>query len=146
MPSDGTWLECNGQSTTNYPALATIVGSNVPNYCGMFLRGYGHQTFSQNNGSLYGITSTSYSSGQLGALQGDSIRNITGSLSGYDFQGDGTPYSGGALKMEESTAGYSGIGYGGGERLYTFDASRITPTTNEVRPVNIAVRYLIKAQ
>ena len=26
------WLLCNGQSTSGYAALASIVGSNVPNY------------------------------------------------------------------------------------------------------------------
>ena len=47
------WLECNGQSfdTSKYPELYKILGSNkVPNYQGMFLRGYGSQTVNQYEG------------------------------------------------------------------------------------------------
>jgi hypothetical protein len=33
------WLICNGQSTANYPALAAIYGSNVPDLRGEFVRG-----------------------------------------------------------------------------------------------------------
>lgn len=35
----GTWLLCNGQSCTGYPALVAIVGSTVPNLHGRFLEG-----------------------------------------------------------------------------------------------------------
>ena len=34
------WLECNGQSTSGYPALAALVGSNVPDLRGEFIRGW----------------------------------------------------------------------------------------------------------
>jgi microcystin-dependent protein len=34
------WLECNGQSTAGYPALAAIYGSNVPDLRGEFIRGW----------------------------------------------------------------------------------------------------------
>lgn len=46
-PSDrDNWLECNGQSISSavYPELVAVVGGNVPNYQGVFLRGYGGQT------------------------------------------------------------------------------------------------------
>jgi len=32
------WLECNGQSTAAYPQLAAIVGANVPDLRGQFIR------------------------------------------------------------------------------------------------------------
>ena len=35
------WLECNGQSTTGYTALAALVGANVPDLRGYFVRGSG---------------------------------------------------------------------------------------------------------
>lgn len=38
-PPDG-WLVCNGQSTAHYPQLASIVGSNVPDLRGEFIRGW----------------------------------------------------------------------------------------------------------
>ena len=41
MPPDG-FIECNGQSTTPYPALAILVGSNVPDLRGEFIRGWDH--------------------------------------------------------------------------------------------------------
>jgi len=34
------WLECNGQSTSGYTALAAIVGANVPDLRGEFVRGF----------------------------------------------------------------------------------------------------------
>jgi len=34
------WLECNGQSTSGYAALAAVVGSNVPDLRGEFVRGF----------------------------------------------------------------------------------------------------------
>lgn len=34
------WLECNGQSTAGYPALAAIIGSNVPDLKGRCVVGY----------------------------------------------------------------------------------------------------------
>ena len=46
-PSDrDNWLECNGQSISSavYPELVALIGWNVPNYQGVFLRGYGGQT------------------------------------------------------------------------------------------------------
>ena len=133
MPQVGVWLECNGQSTSGYPALAAIVGSNVPDYRGMFLRGYGSQG--------------GYSSGSVGALQGDAIRNITGVVSGI-YQVAFNNFSGAFCdigtrdsridKVPTNPTGYTDdIG---------FDASRVVPTANENRPVNKAVLYIIKAQ
>lgn len=36
------YLECNGQSTTSYAALAAVVGANVPDLRGEFVRGWDH--------------------------------------------------------------------------------------------------------
>ena len=36
------WLECNGQSTTQYPTLNTLIGATVPDLRGEFIRGYDH--------------------------------------------------------------------------------------------------------
>lgn len=80
---DSSWLECNGQTIPNgieYEEIKRIYGTNLPDYRGVFLRGHGSVTHMQNNGSTIGNTSTTYSSGVIGALQGDSIRNITGSF------------------------------------------------------------------
>ena len=146
-PSDrDNWLECNGQSISSavYPELVGVIGWNIPNYQGVFLRGYGGQT-------SYHYGAVGHWSAGLGELQGDTIRNITGDIEsvlnrgGY-HSGSGV-YSGFV----------SGVDYlfttelGGGEgsefigRVH-FDASRVAPVAQEIRPVNRAVRYLIKAK
>ena len=40
-PATGGWLLCNGQSTASYPALAAVVGANVPDLMGRTPVGYG---------------------------------------------------------------------------------------------------------
>lgn len=136
MPAQGTWLECNGQSTAAYPALASIVGANVPDYRGIFLRGLGSQTSNHYN-------TVTHSSAGLGVLQGDAIRNI----SGY-FGGQFTFFNGAMYQLavsfwnRGSTPSNQAIWFEGN---LGFDASRVVPTAEENRPINRAVRYLIKA-
>ena len=138
------WLECNGQSITKaaYPELFALMGGLVPDLRGLFLRGYGSQSHVQNNGSTVGVTSTTHASGALGQVQGDAIRNITGTFgsddqasahsSGVFFKG-GFSHTGGA---ENDPSGY----------YVKFDISRQVPTASENRPVNWAVRYLVRAR
>ena len=146
-PSDAhKWLECNGQSITDskYQELRTLLGSNnVPNYQGMFLRGQGTQTYSQNNGSTVGVTPTTHISGALGSVQGDATRNLF-SYKGCDDKDlrimYGAYYYYGMTGTETTSSGGDLTGY-----LLGFDSSRIVPTAIENRPVNKAVRYLIRA-
>lgn len=141
---NGTWLECNGQSCTAYPDLVKVLGSNtVPDYRGVFLRGLGNVTSTH-----YGTVQ--HQSAALGTLQGDAIRNISGSFVVDDVVGLGG-YGGtkfppnGAFKVVGS-ANYDARshdtwnGY-----LLSFNASYVVPTANEDRPINRAVRYFIKA-
>ena len=134
-PDDGTWLECNGQSCAAYPKLVAVLGrSTVPDYRGVFLRAYGSRTSSH-----YGTVT--HQSGSLGELQGDAIRNITGNITSiYGRQN----VSDGAFQR---TNAYENIDYDRGANMahYSFDASRVVPTATENRPINIAVKYLIKA-
>ena len=136
----GTWLECNGQSCAAYPKLVAVLGkSTVPDYRGIFLRGYGSHTSSH-----YGTVT--HQSGALGELQGDTIRNITGKYSGYEFgNSDGSKRQEGAL-YDTGERWYSGNRNHSDQSITLgFDASRVVPTATENRPVNIAVKYLIKA-
>ena len=139
----GKWLECNGQAVDAiaYPKLAALM-SNTPNYQGVFLRGHGTQTFNQINGTLYGVTQTNYSSANLGEIQGDAIRNITAS---YGEMLHTECFSG--AMYETGRTGYRTFP----DAMYpsgfsVFDASRVIPTSNENRPINRAVIYLIKAK
>ena len=134
-PSDN-YLECNGQAvdSTKYPKLYALM-HNTPDYRGVFLRGLG-SVISNHYGTII------HTSDNLGILQGDAIRNITGELpdrnSYYMWTGVFTfnpkkPEKHGATSVE---GGYRGV----------FDASRVVPVANENRPVNKAVRYFIKAK
>ncbi len=126
------------RTPVTYPELWAIVGATVPNYAGLFLRGRGSQAFSQNNGTTVGVTSTLHTSGALGQVQGDALRLIiSGGIHHFGSAG------GGAFE----TWGYSDQrGSNGGESMMTrLNTNRVMPTANENRPVNKAVRYLIRA-
>lgn len=145
-PPEG-FLVCNGQATTGYPELASVVGSSVPNLQGAFIRGYGSQTVAQNNGSTIGITPTIHQSGNLGEVQGDSTRKIDGistvtddgiGLANYAtraFYASGFNYP---INWDSYLGNYSrGV-------AISIDSSRIVPTANENRPVNVALLPCIK--
>ena len=85
---------------------------------------------------------------EVGEVQGDAIRNITGTLtmagtqnSGEYFNGTESfralPYASRALPV---ASGYGSIGNG-----FDFDVSRIVPTADENRPKSAVVMYCIKA-
>ena len=132
-PDDGTWLECNGQSCSAYPELVAVLGrATVPDYRGVFLRGYGSRTSSH-----YGTVT--HQSGALGELQGDAIRNMTGNVA------TSMSYADGKLFVMGSTLRTFNRDGGGPVNATSFDTSRVVPTANENRPLNVAVRYLIKA-
>jgi hypothetical protein len=120
--------------------LYALVGEVVPDYRGIFLRGYGIQISDH-----YGIVT--HKSGALGILQGDAIRNIEGS-----FVADIQSWRLHTDKGYGAFLDVGPIGHGddGGDsdqkdevRNFSFDASRVVPTDSENRPVNKAVRYLI---
>ena len=138
------YLECNGQAidSSKYPKLATLM-SHTPDYRGMFLRGFGSQSYSQLNGSRNGITSTTYASGNVGDIQGDAIRNITGEMAmGHlDFY---VTY--GAFSHRYDGVANYGVAKWAQPVGINFDAGYVVPIANENRPINKAVRYLIKAK
>lgn len=115
-------------------------GGTSLNYQGVFLRGYGGQT-------SYHYGAVGHWSAGLGELQGDGIREICLPA----FSTGGQHGIGGASGSFGVTGGqgydwkYGGTGntYWGGINFY---ASRVTPVVGEIRPVNRAVRYLIRAR
>lgn len=140
-PADAdNWLECNGQAISSavYPELAALIGTTVPDYRGIFLRGHGSQTSTH-----YGAVV--HSSAGLGQLQGDGIRTIWGTFVGGDWSGhDNQGGSSGAFWPAGNAGVQEGDDYN--QIRYSFDVSRVTPVVGEVRPVNRAVRYLIRAR
>ncbi len=141
-PADAdNWLECNGQTISSavYPELVALIGTTVPDYRGIFLRGLGSQTSAH-----YG--NVTHSSAALGQLQGDGIREIWGSVSGTSNRGVfGSAYSG-AFSVSGSAHGPSRDGDWSQGNTLTFQASQTTPVVGEIRPVNRATRYLIRAK
>ena len=131
-PSD-SYLECNGQvvDSIKYPKLYTLM-KNVPDYRGIFLRGLGGNSAS------------------LGILQGDAIRNITGTMGGSSSDKAGLwDYGTGAFyqfNQGRDSVDYSGRYFSYVSQGMGFDASRVVPTAEENRPINKAVRYFIKAK
>lgn len=134
-PPDG-WIELNGQSTAAYPELRALIGNNVPDFRGQFVRAWDHGR---------GIDSGR----GLGSYQSDAIRNIEGTM----------------LKISETWANGGGTTSGAFEKIggyraaktpnktdssntggVKFDASKVVPTANENRPKNISVMYIIKAE
>lgn len=146
------FLECNGAlvSRNAYAKLFNIIGERfgvgdgsttfrLPDLRGEFVRGWDHGRGIDPNRDL-------------GTSQTDTIKNITGEI-GHPNTGaynalllqDNVPSSGafntieGQYKYDEangSVGNYTG-------RL-EFDASRSVPTSNEVRPKNVALMYIIK--
>lgn len=134
------WLECNGQvfNTGTNPKLYGVLGRNVvPDYRGLFLRGWAH-----------GSGTNDPDAGRaIGSVQGDAIRNITGQFAAdvaamgsigrgvegafYDNGWLGTPADGGTNRNPEV-------------RKIALDVSRVVPTAAENRPKNAAVMYIIK--
>lgn len=125
------YLECNGQtvSSVKYPKLAKIM-SYTPNYQGLFLRGRGGNAAA------------------VGEIQGDAIRNITGTFGTYyNFTAQIYDLTGSFYQIGQSS-NIMAINDSNRDRMYKlgFDASRVVPTASENRPVNTAIVYLISAR
>ena len=128
--------------------------SNVPDYRAMFLRGYGSQNHSKNNGTIIGVTNTHYASAGLNEIQGDAGRRLSGSvgiLDDYSLNPNGNEYNPvsvtGAFYVNHHVSIDWKTQWNRNKGGYVaIDSSRIVPTASENRPVNKAVKYLIWAQ
>ncbi|MDY3873891.1 MAG: phage tail protein [Megamonas funiformis] len=119
-PSDN-YLECNGQvvDSTKYPKLYQLM-HNVPDYRGMFLRGLGGN------------------SADLGELQNYALIEHTHEIT---------------MPASHGKAGNGGIPRFSDGDVWSNNKTKLTtgitddiPIANEVRPINKAVRYFIKAK
>lgn len=145
---EGVWLECNGDFIpTQYAELIAIVGARTPNYQGMFLRGHGNRV----------IGGINYTSGDLYTPQIDTLRELPTNGGKVTLN---IHHMGGVTIRPGSTAGaayWNGATYhstsdSSWNYWYQPDISinlagglSTMPTSNELRPVNMAVRYFIKA-
>ena len=126
-------LECNGAaiSRSAYAELFALIGTkhgagdgattfNLPDLRGKFIRGTGGNAAA------------------LGVAQGDAMRNITGSLSAiYNTTQAGN--GAGVLNFSTTSAYVASLSAGDGRVGVEFNASRVVPTADENRPVNVAL-------
>ena len=124
-----SWLLCNGQSCTSYPALVAVIGNNVPNLEGRFLEG----TISSPR-----------------SFKDAGVPNITGAFNSEAQWGGVTRYAlaTGAFYPVVSSRSHLGSSTGGGNHDLYFDASRcssIYGASDTVQPAAYLVMYYIKA-
>lgn len=131
-PSDGVWLECNGQSCAAYSELSAVLGkTSVPDYRGRFLEG--NQV--------------------AGTVKEAGLPNITGQTNYTSFNSGGFRSSNntGALFATNRFAGYHTDSSSFESGLYhaiAIDASKsnsIYGNSTTVQPPSVTVRYFIKA-
>ncbi len=152
------WLECRGQTVTAaaYPDLvAALTGSSstasavLPDLRGLFLRGQGSQNITQNNGSRYGDTTTTHSSGAFMSAQGDATRPVQGTLpvGGQIMGGENLNSNLSGSFNWSGPAASPGQGTGSASNMQAyFDNALVVPVDGEIRPANMAVRYLMRAR
>ncbi|WP_051149948.1 hypothetical protein [Desulfovibrio sp. 3_1_syn3] len=107
------------------------MGSQVPDLRGLFLRGHGGK------------------SAALGVQQGDAIRNITGGfVPGNQYANAGIKNTSGIFRPGGAFGrnDFRESGANSSPDEVILDASLQVPTAEETRPVNLAVRYLIRAK
>ena len=124
-PTDGTWLECNGQSCATYAELTAVLGkSTVPDYRGRFLEG--------NN--------------TAGTIKEPGLPNIEGTIT-LRMGNYGAFPTRLFTYTSSGSEGYKGGAYGNYGEV-NFDASRANPiygAADTVQPPSVTVRYFIKA-
>lgn len=139
------FLRCDGSALdkTTYAALFAVIGYTygrsgdkflLPNFSdGKFMRSIGGNAAA------------------LGTAQEDAIRNITGKFqtSAEELYSETNPNTKnhrgwGAFQRYNAQGSRPTITTAGKNLAYDFDASRVVPTANENRPLNMAVVVLIK--
>jgi len=128
--------------------------SEAEEYRGLFLRGWGNTGAVNNNWyDKHGIArseSVTYSSGNIGEIQHDGMRNLWGLAHVYQHNSwrSGAVNNLGAIRTdvydqpERYAWGGVGSGYADGVSAIYLDSSRLIPVSNEIRPVNKAVRFI----
>lgn len=166
------WLECNGQSTAGYPTLQTLIGSNVPDLRGQFIRGWDNgagidpgraigstQTDSttlpttnftvtvDSNGNHTHTVGTTSLTGSMTRIS--ETWDLAGTASGIFTKTGGFSAAGTPSSIDSSPAGAASIDATHTHTLTTNGDHIHTATVTgggdlETRPVNVALMYIIK--
>jgi hypothetical protein len=150
-PADAaSWLECNGQSTSGYPELAAVVGANVPDLRGRCLRGLGGHSAAlgiRQNDNLSGSKEFKVTldvEEKEAGLGEQVLATWTDSVEGgHIYERTGKPYKVLITKRRDALVYNSPWLPVSGK---TSISSRFDTGSPETRPVNMAVRYLIRAR
>jgi microcystin-dependent protein len=127
------WLEMNGQSIVGYTELSAIYGSNLPDLRGEFVRGWDNGRGIDSGRTLLGWQMASHIAHDEDGMH---IHNYSDSAS--------------ALKhgLEPSTmnvsANHSWSDASG--KNYTFNSSQLRSFTSTVKPRNVSLMYIVKAE
>ena len=125
-PTDGIWLDCNGQSCAGYAELVSILGkSTVPDYRNRFLEG----------------------SATPGTVLEAGLPNISGRTWGVMYDPFATPSGPFTYQCENAQSGVRNMDQFAAYWIY-FDASRCSSVygkSSTVQPPAVTVRWLIKA-
>jgi microcystin-dependent protein len=152
MPSG--YMLCDGStlSVVEYSKLYKTLGRshgftgstfNLPDLRGRFLRGVdGVANRDPDKASRTAANAGGNAGNAVGSVQGDVIRNITGT---WPEHGSATSATGAYQNDAVVIASQSASGTGGDVR-WSFDASRVVPTSTENRPKNINIYYIIKVE
>lgn len=124
--TNGTWLECNGQSCAGYAELVSVLGkSTVPDYRNRFLEG----------------------SAAPGRVLEAGLPNISGRTWGVMYDPFATPSGPFTYRYENGQSGVRDLDGFAAYWIY-FDASRCSSVygkSTTVQPPAVTVKYLIKA-
>jgi hypothetical protein len=90
------WLECNGQSTSGYTALAAVVGATVPDLRGEFVRGWDNGKGTDSGRALLSSQSDEFGAHDHGV--GSTATGVSGVYGNY---------AGGGNTVNSSTEGGS---------------------------------------
>ena len=126
------WLECNGQSTAGYSALAAVCGANVPDLRGEFIRGFDNGKGTDSGRTLLSAQAAAFESrthsitdnGHSHSVSRRNDRTAT-------IDGDNNNIGHAQLESVDTSVETTGI---------TINAQGGT----ETRPRNIALIYIIK--
>ena len=144
-PSDGIWLDCNGQNCASYPELVAVLGKNtVPDYRNRFLES-DMTPGTLKEAGLPNIT------GRMGSDDGDVSSVNTEPISSVERANQFTgPFGLGPIcRYREGLYDlYLNNDFNFAPEYIDFDASRSNPiygNSNTVQPASVTVRRLIKA-
>ena len=167
------WLECNGQSTAGYAALAAVVGPTVPDLRGEFVRGWSNgrgvdsgrsilstqtEDYKAHNHSSTSVSNHTHSINSAGSHT-HSINSGGSHTHNYTTRGDGASTrstalredGGGSVKFGTDSAGnHNHSMNGAGNHNHSMGGAGSHNHTignsggSETRPRNVALMYIIR--